>query len=191
MAPAVKHFFAVWLSAVSTSAPCLRPSSVAFIILLLVSSLHKKPSFLHILIGTFDFLSLPTPPQPPTPSTPLSEWPARTLWGACCSRWKAGAVRCRQSAAPWPSLPPCSRAAFGSGRRLWIVAGRPCILGRTSRAAEPWAERRRGYSATAQPGEPCGMEWMHIWNPNQANQRIFEHMPSVIHKMDIWWCHEL
>lgn len=67
VAPAVKRFSAVLLSAVSTSAPCLRPSSVAFIILLLVSSLHKKPSFLHILIGTFDFLSLPTPPYPPPP----------------------------------------------------------------------------------------------------------------------------
>ncbi len=101
------------------------------------------------------------PSLPTLPSTLLSEWPARALWSARCSRWKAGAARCHPSAAPWLRL--SSHVVSESGRSPWIVAGLPCKLGRTNRAGGPWAEQHPRYSARAPTGEPCGREWTRTW----------------------------
>lgn len=105
--------------------------------------------------------SLPWLPSP----MPLSDSPARAPWGVRCSRWKAGAARGHPSAAPWLRL--YLYVVSESGRSPWTVAGPPCILERTSRAEEPWAGRRPGYSATAPPGEPCRMEWMRTCRENE------------------------
>lgn len=137
---------------------CLRQSSLASFMLLLVSSLtfHSKLSFLYILIGTFAFL-----PSPPSPSTLLSEWPARALWSVCCSHWQAGAGCCYPYGAPLVGL--WSDAAAVNGRSQWIIAGRPCKSGRTSRVGVPWAEQHRDYSARGPRREPHGREWMRTW----------------------------
>lgn len=109
-------------------------------------------------VHTHWYIHLSFPPHPP-PSTLLSEWPARALWSAHCSHWKAGATCCHPPAAPSPCL--CLRVVSESGRSPRIVAGHPCILRRTNRAEGPWAERRRGYSAMAPPKVPCEMELKH------------------------------
>lgn len=99
---------------------------------------------------------------------PLSDSPARAPWGVRCSRWKAGAARGHPSVAPWLRL--YLYVVSESGRSPWTVAGPPCILERTSRAEEPWAGRRPGYSATVPPGEPCRMEWTRTCRENERQK---------------------
>lgn len=133
-----------------------RPSSVAvffFPLLLLVSGLRES-----FLTHWYIRLSLAPPPPPSPPTTPLSDWSAWAPRGVRCSRWKAGVACGHPSAAPWLRL--YSHAVSESGKSLWTVAGPPCILERTSRAEEPWAGRRPGYSATVPPGGPCRRGWM-------------------------------
>lgn len=127
-----------------------------FSLLLLLSGLLE--SFL-----THWYIRLSPPPPPPTThphphTTPLSDWSARAPKGVRCSRWKAGVACGHPSAAPWLRL--CLHAVCESGKSPWTVAGPPCILERTSRAEEPWASQRPGYSATVPPGGPCRRGWM-------------------------------
>lgn len=142
----------------------LRPLSVALYCYLFQVSLFPSKAFFPL--HTHWYIRLSFPPHPP-PAILLSEWPARALWGARCSRWKAVAVRCHPSAAPW--LPPCSHVVSESGRCPWIAAGLPCKSGRTNRAGAPWAERRQGYNARALTGGPCGREWTRTWIQTQED----------------------